>query len=189
MKHNDKYNETEQKIFDSFFYLCKEYGFEEISTSSIIDNANVSRNAFYSHYKNKYILLSEIIDNLLDGLLNKLDLYLNSKSSIQPLNTYYQEFIEYIETKNSIFNLILFDDYVRNTFIGKSTTLLMKYFSETKKDKDEQKFLSIIIAVIFLINVEIVLRNIRKNLNANNIRIFRKMFVEIDFLINQHSNL
>lgn len=48
---------TRKKIYDSAYKLFKKYGFDNVSVDSIVEEAGVSKGAFYVHFKSKGALI------------------------------------------------------------------------------------------------------------------------------------
>ena len=55
---------TKKVLFDALISLLEEMPFEEIKISDICDRALINRSTFYSHYQDKYELLSNYIYEL-----------------------------------------------------------------------------------------------------------------------------
>lgn len=72
MKESLQYRRTDKAIVHAFITLCKKKSFEQLTIKDILDEALVSRNTFYAHYKDKYeiaeILFSDFISSLQDNL-------------------------------------------------------------------------------------------------------------------------
>lgn len=45
---------TDKAIINAFLTLCSRKGFEQMTIKDILDEAPVSRNTFYAHYRDKY---------------------------------------------------------------------------------------------------------------------------------------
>ena len=69
---------TKSLIRSAFITLLREKDMEDIAVQEIVEEAMISRSAFYLHYKDKYDLYETITVNLLDELLTimeQADLY------------------------------------------------------------------------------------------------------------------
>jgi len=61
MNKNDlRYVKTEEVIRNTFKNCVKEKGFERTSVVEICEKAKISRNTFYLHYEDKYLLLEKL---------------------------------------------------------------------------------------------------------------------------------
>jgi AcrR family transcriptional regulator len=77
---------TREAILDALIYLIDEKGFESISIKDITDRANINRGTFYLHYHDKFDLLdqteNEIIERMKEILLSEgtwgFEEYINS---------------------------------------------------------------------------------------------------------------
>lgn len=61
---------THKMIKEAFFELMDSIGFEKITVQNLTTKAMISRTTFYLHYKDKYDLLDQIENEVLDGLKN-----------------------------------------------------------------------------------------------------------------------
>ena len=55
---------TREAIFSSFINLLSKKTYEHITVGEIIDNADIGRATFYSHFETKDFLLKELCDEL-----------------------------------------------------------------------------------------------------------------------------
>lgn len=62
---------TKEKIIKSFIELLGTKGYEKIAINEIALKANINRVTFYTHYKDKEVLLNDIIDRIQDSLNKK----------------------------------------------------------------------------------------------------------------------
>ena len=61
---------THKMIKEAFFELMDTIGFDKITVQNLTQKAMISRTTFYLHYKDKYDLLDQIENEILDGLKN-----------------------------------------------------------------------------------------------------------------------
>lgn len=61
---------TKNLLKKSFLQLLQEENFDDISITSIVERAKISRVTFYNHYDNKENLLNEIIDDVITDFIN-----------------------------------------------------------------------------------------------------------------------
>ena len=62
---------TKEKIIKAFIELLGTKGYEKIAINEISLKANINRVTFYTHYKDKEVLLNDIIDRVQDSLNKK----------------------------------------------------------------------------------------------------------------------
>ena len=62
---------TRNAIFDAFGTLLSSKGYSKITVQEIIDEANVGRTTFYSHFETKDDLLKEMCADLLEHVFSK----------------------------------------------------------------------------------------------------------------------
>ncbi|GAB0166862.1 TetR/AcrR family transcriptional regulator [Lysinibacillus sp. CTST325] len=103
--------ETKRAIKNALLIQIEEVGFERITVKNLAITANINRGTFYLHYKDKY----EVIEDLQQELLNELESYVKN---VQPLDAFqtikigqlYQPFIavfKYIKEHAKAFRVIL----------------------------------------------------------------------------------
>lgn len=69
MKQDRRVQKTKVLLFKALATLIQRKGYEAITIQEIIDEANVGRSTFYSHYENKEQLLFSGIENLFADLM------------------------------------------------------------------------------------------------------------------------
>lgn len=62
--------ETKNNIYRSAYELFRQYGFEQVSVSSIVEKAGISKGAFYVHFESKDSLVGAMISEY----IHKLDI-------------------------------------------------------------------------------------------------------------------
>jgi AcrR family transcriptional regulator len=60
---------THETLVASFIKLMAEKGFDNLRVADLTDRAGCNRGTFYLHYKDKYDLLAQMEDELLQGLI------------------------------------------------------------------------------------------------------------------------
>ena len=60
---------TQNAIFDAFITLISKENYSKISIQEIIDEANIGRSTFYTHYKDKDELLDALCKEIFDHIL------------------------------------------------------------------------------------------------------------------------
>ena len=101
---------TRQNLFRTLISLMKDKSFEEIKVSDICSNSLINRSTFYSHFEDKYDLLSSLIEELKQSLQKELEKNKNISSS----KDYYMEIIKlllnHMEEKKDIYNAIMINN-------------------------------------------------------------------------------
>lgn len=103
---------THKMIKEAFFELMDSIGFEKITVQNLTTKAMISRTTFYLHYKDKYDLLDQIENEVLDGLKNIAtplpidELATNGLSSEKSLAILLRIY-EYIRENKEFFRLIM----------------------------------------------------------------------------------
>ena len=94
---------TKNNLYQTLIELMSDMPFEEIKVSDICEKALVNRSTFYSHYSDKYELLSSYIDTLKDSLEKELE----KNTSIKNTKEYYLEmislFLDHVSEKREIY--------------------------------------------------------------------------------------
>ena len=94
---------TYRVLYDALLELLEDNSFEEIKVSDICDKALINRSTFYSHFSDKYELLSSYIQDLKITLKEEL----NKNANISGTKEYYLELIRillnHIEQKKQIY--------------------------------------------------------------------------------------
>lgn len=86
MKESLQYKRTDKAIVNAFIALCKKQSFDQITVKDILDEALVSRNTFYAHYKDKYEIVEMLFSNYIESFQDSLDaIYKTDKISIYSL--------------------------------------------------------------------------------------------------------
>ena len=68
-----RYIKTEDLIKQAFLSCASEYDIQDVHIKDICAKARISRNAFYSHYENKYQVLEQICRETEERMLNELN--------------------------------------------------------------------------------------------------------------------
>lgn len=71
MAYNRKIEQTQRLLKEALIKLLGQQNFEEITINDIVSEAYVTRSTFYRYYDDKYELLSEIEDQILQFIRNE----------------------------------------------------------------------------------------------------------------------
>lgn len=98
---------TKKSIYDALLILLKENTFEDIKVSDICNKALVNRSTFYSHFTDKYELLSAFLTDMQETLFQDLSKNINYTTPKE----YYMKVIEillnHIDEQKDIYKSIL----------------------------------------------------------------------------------
>ncbi len=72
MQQDKRTIKTERAIRQAFMQLLRKKDFTAVTVSDICEAACISRNTFYSHYADKYLLLDRITEEFSQGLLTQV---------------------------------------------------------------------------------------------------------------------
>ncbi|KRG08220.1 TetR/AcrR family transcriptional regulator [Staphylococcus sp. NAM3COL9] len=72
MPEDRRVRKTKSAIKNAFIQLLEEKDLEKITIQNITQLADVNRGTFYLHYEDKYILLSDMEDEFISGLTDKI---------------------------------------------------------------------------------------------------------------------
>ena len=105
-------SKTNKMIKEAFFELMDTIGFENISVVNLTKKALISRTTFYLHYKDKYDLLEQIENEILDGfknIANNLCIDDIVKKGLNNKNTFLLlvKIYEYVKENQQFFKLIM----------------------------------------------------------------------------------
>ena len=115
---------TRSAIYEALTDLLKKYRFEDITVQQIIDEANIGRSTFYSHFETKDQLLEQMCDEMFSHVFS--DTLLPEKS---------HDFSANHENIKALLEHILWHikdhkDNIRSIMNGESEKLFTRYFSE-----------------------------------------------------------
>ena len=71
---------TKKILKQTFMDMLSKKSFEKITVKSICENADISRITFYSHYDDKYDLVSDISEDLLNLSNNDKVIYIDDNN-------------------------------------------------------------------------------------------------------------
>jgi AcrR family transcriptional regulator len=101
---------TREAIRDALISLMEEKGFEAISIKDIADRANINRGTFYLHYHDKFDLLeqteNEIIENMKSILLESGKInFVEYSTSEQPIQAIVNMF-DYLKSQTKVMHAV-----------------------------------------------------------------------------------
>jgi len=103
---------THKMIKEALFELMDTMGFDKISVQNLTKKAMVSRTTFYLHYKDKYDLLDQIENEILDGFKNIItnlpldEIVTKGLSNEKPFSLLLRIY-EYVKENQQFFKLIM----------------------------------------------------------------------------------
>lgn len=136
---------TKKLLYSTLEELMKSNSFEKIKVSDICSKALINRSTFYSHYNDKYELLSDYINTLKDSLAIEL----NKNKNIKNTKEYYLEMIklllDYIEGKKETYVKIMINNKSSITMDIIYDTMskdIIKQIEEEKENKVPSEIIS-----------------------------------------------
>lgn len=72
MQQDKRTVKTEKAIREAFFSLLRKKSIEQVTVNDICEAAMISRNTFYGHYADKYLLLETLSKEFILQILNKV---------------------------------------------------------------------------------------------------------------------
>jgi AcrR family transcriptional regulator len=102
---------TKRAFENSFTELSKQYPYNKITVKMLCDHAELSRNAFYFHYKDINDLLRSIEEDVVNEIVSllemieKVDFPENVYVSVEALINIFDELVKNILLKNTLINI------------------------------------------------------------------------------------
>lgn len=115
---------TRTAIFQAFNKLLEEKHFNNITVQEILDEANVGRSTFYSHFETKDALLKEICTDIFDHIFSH-ELHSETSHDFSLSKNGLQEKITHL-----LYHLKDNKGNVLGVLSGESGELFMRYFKE-----------------------------------------------------------
>jgi AcrR family transcriptional regulator len=84
---NRRSMKTKREILQAVRTLMEEKSFEDITVVDIVDCADISRGTFYLHYEDKYIMLEQLEEQLIQVISGKLDAILVETTDLVEMMT------------------------------------------------------------------------------------------------------
>ena len=124
-----------QQIVDIIRNIISSKGIEYVTISEIAARIGTSKTAIYRHFKSKRDILSLLIDNIEETLMNALDKAMVSEDPVQNLKNVLLAHLTYArERRETSFIVIMGVMQFSDTFIRKKISLLIqKYLQKIEK--------------------------------------------------------
>lgn len=151
-----------QMIVDAFFALCRRFNYDEITILMIAQEADVSRQTFYRHFKTK----DEIIHYYLDTLSSDLIHHLHSQTHVS-VRQILLSYFNFWKDNVSILNLV-YSGHIEHLLVQHYNELMMdelnilRPFYPSISDRDFSLFKSFLIGGLYQIKYEWYQRNYKE---------------------------
>ncbi len=157
---NASSRKTREKIKKAFAELVKEKeGLNKVSVTDLVNKADITRSAFYTHYDNIYEVAKEIQNETLDVLIKNIDQF----KEVGDIDAYFDEIFHYLEDNEDIYSMILSSqDPLLFTFgLNK---IIVNTLSKALKDRHHHDFE---LNLYFFIDgsMSLVIKHYRKEIN------------------------
>lgn len=134
---------TKMSIKNAFYELIEEKPFSKITVRDIANQAMINRTTFYLHYQDKYELLAQLEDEILNELINlaedvTLDYIQHCIKNNLPFPHLLREF-EYIEKNSAFFKLVANDYSMGSSFYNKVGEQVSQKITTIISDLAEQE--------------------------------------------------
>lgn len=101
---NSSSKKTREKIKKSFALLLEKKGeLNKITVTDLVNKADITRSAFYTHYENIGEVAKDILEETLDVLMNNM----NKLQNLESINLYFDELFLYLEENSDMYSRIL----------------------------------------------------------------------------------
>lgn len=133
---------TKKAIKKAFFDLVSEKTFEKVAISDIADKAMINRATFYLHYQDKYDLLNNLENEVLNDI-EKISFIVTRKYILTCTNQglvfpHVKKMLSYVEANPQFFNLVA-NDSIGLPFYNKiGEKISKKIFEELPELKSDQ---------------------------------------------------
>jgi len=103
-KLDPRVRKTRRNMREAFLRLIVEKGYDSISIQDIANEAETARITFYRHYHNKEDLLSDCLNTLYEGFVEKIekDISLKTAQITAPIRIFY----EHLEAKEELYRVL-----------------------------------------------------------------------------------
>ena len=138
MKQDKRYIKTEKVIRTEFLSLLKNNLYDDITIEKLCENAVISKNTFYAHYKNVHQLFEEIIDSFMEDICGYVAI-LNDNIPKEKKFAAYMKLIKYID-KNSRLFIMIFENTNNFEIVGNQYQLLQQKLHQRIKSNNNMLF-------------------------------------------------
>jgi len=115
---------TRKAVFQAFTKLLEHRSYNSITVQQIIDEADVGRTTFYSHFETKDKLLESLCTEIFDHVFSE-DLMKEKTHDYSAGNRGMKDKVEHI-----LYHLRDSRSYIRGILSGESSELFMRYFKQ-----------------------------------------------------------
>ncbi|NDI36019.1 TetR/AcrR family transcriptional regulator [Chengkuizengella sediminis] len=123
---------TRKLIRGAFLKLIQQKGFDSITIQNIADEAMINRATFYLHYQDKYDLLEQMMDSVLNELMNIYDPknHIEKKQiKIKKIQMTVQKVYENVEKHRSFYQ-VMFGEHGIYDFRNKLEDVIVRKFED-----------------------------------------------------------
>ena len=159
---NASSRKTRELIKKAFAEEIEEKGeLNRVSITTLVKKADITRGAFYSHYDNIYDVARDIQDETIDVLFSNM----KNLTSINDVNDYLDNVMNYFKEHEEIYSMLLKSDDVL-MFTERITRLMQKNIYEYL---DNRNIDNLSINITFFIDgcINLVIRYFRRQINVS----------------------
>lgn len=157
---NSSSKKTREKIKKSFAILVEEKkDLNKITVTDLVNKADITRSAFYTHYGNIYDVAKEILDETLDVLVVNI----NKLQNLNDINLYFDEIFNYIKSNSDMYKMILSSNDPL-LFIASLDKIVSKNLYDVLKDKNIDD-LELNISLFIDGCLQLIIKHYRNNIN------------------------
>ncbi|KRM96041.1 hypothetical protein FC19_GL001108 [Liquorilactobacillus aquaticus DSM 21051] len=145
---------TQQKIKKGFIFLMQNNKFETITVNDISKKAEISRSSFYRYYFDKYELMNEIEDDILEAIKDFQKKQLNQDTANFDISNsnYIEELLLFMEKYSAEINGLLnnnsntsFENKLRAKLTNKLYTIARKSVSTIKMNVKKKQVFQLVV--------------------------------------------
>lgn len=159
---NASSKKTKELIKKAFAEEIEEKGeLNRVSITTLVKKAGITRGTFYSHYDNTYDVARDIQDETIDVLFSNM----KDLTSINDVNDYFDNVMNYFKEHEEIYSMLLKSDDVL-MFTERITRLMQKSIYEYLDNKNID---SLALNITFFINgcINLVIRYFRRQIDVS----------------------
>lgn len=137
-KQDRRINRTKRDLRKAFIDIAQNKDIKQITVKDILEKADYNRTTFYVHYADKFDLMSDIMNEITNGLIKAIQLpYQDNKQiDLSTIQINALHFIDYVYAHQETFK-ILFNNHNYPDFETKITESLLKIHLIDVEIKDE----------------------------------------------------